>query len=212
MELLAQFIDIVLHLDRHLVALVQEYGLWVYAILFAIIFSETGFVVTPFLPGDSLLFVAGAVAASGAMDVNLLVFLLVVAAIAGNMVNYAVGRWLGKRFFTDQGSRWLNPRHLEKAHAFYEHHGGKAVIISRFLPIVRTYIPFVAGLGAMDPGRFTAFNVAGAVLWVASLAYAGFFFGNIPWIKGNLTLIIVGIIVVSLVPVVWAWVKSRKEG
>jgi membrane-associated protein len=212
LELVATFIDIVLHLDRHLVALVQEYGLWVYAILFAIIFAETGFVVTPFLPGDSLLFVAGAVAASGAMDVNLLAFLLVVAAIAGNMVNYAIGRWLGKRFFTDRGSRWLNPKHLDKAHAFYEHHGGKAVIISRFLPIVRTYIPFVAGLGAMDPGRFTLFNVAGAVLWVGSLAYAGFFFGNIPWIKGNLTLIIVGIIVVSLVPVVWAWIKSRREG
>jgi membrane-associated protein len=210
LELLAQFLDIVLHLDRHLVAMVQEYGVWVYAILFAIIFSETGFVVTPFLPGDSLLFVAGAVAASGAMDVHLLVVLLVLAAVAGNTVNYAIGRWLGKRFFTDRGSRWLNPRHLDKAHAFYEHHGGKAVIISRFLPIVRTYIPFVAGLGAMDPGRFTAFNVAGGVLWVASLAYAGYFFGNIPWIKGNLTLIIVGIIVVSLVPVVWAWVKSRK--
>ena len=212
MEFLATFLDIVLHLDRHLVELVREYGVWVYAILFAIIFSETGFVVTPFLPGDSLLFVAGAVAASGAMDVNLLVFLLVVAAVAGNSVNYAIGRWLGKRFFTDRGSRWLNPRHLEKAHAFYEEHGGKAVIISRFLPIVRTYIPFVAGLGAMEPGRYTAFNVAGGVLWVASLCYAGFFFGNIPWIKGNLTLIIVGIIVVSLVPVVWAWLKSRKAG
>jgi len=211
LELLATFIDIVLHLDRHLVALVQEYGVLVYAILFAIIFSETGFVVTPFLPGDSLLFVAGAIAASGAMDVNLLAFTLAVAAIAGNMVNYGIGRWLGKRFFTDRGSRWLNPKHLEKAHAFYEHHGGKAVIISRFLPIVRTYIPFVAGLGAMDPGRFTAFNVVGAVLWVASLTYAGFFFGNIPWIKGNLTLIIVGIIAVSLVPVVWAWLKSRRE-
>ena len=212
MELLAQFIDIVLHLDRHLVALVQEYGVWVYAILFAIIFSETGFVVTPFLPGDSLLFVAGAVAASGAMNVHLLVVLLIVAAVAGNSVNYAIGRWLGKRFFTDKGSRWLNPQHLEKAHAFYEHHGGKAVIISRFLPIVRTYIPFVAGLGAMEPGRYTAFNVAGGVLWVASLTYLGFFFGNIPWIKGNLTAIIVGIIAVSLVPVVWAWLKSRKEG
>ena len=210
MELLATFLDIVLHLDRHLVEMVREYGVWIYAILFAIIFSETGFVVTPFLPGDSLLFVAGAVAASGAMDVNLLVVLLILAAVAGNTVNYAVGRWLGKRFFTDQGSRWLNPRHLEKAHAFYEEHGGKAVIISRFLPIVRTYIPFVAGLGAMEPGRYTAFNVAGGVLWVASLCYAGFFFGNIPWIKGNLTLIIVGIIVVSLLPVVWAWLKSRK--
>jgi membrane-associated protein len=210
LELLAQFLDIVLHLDTHLVAMVQEYGVWVYAILFAIIFAETGFVVTPFLPGDSLLFVAGAVAASGAMNVHLLVALLVLAAVAGNTVNYAIGRWLGKRFFTNRGSRWLNPKHLDKAHAFYEHHGGKAVIISRFLPIVRTYIPFVAGLGAMDPGRFTAFNVAGGVLWVASLAYAGYFFGNIPWIKGNLTLIIIGIIVVSLVPVVWAWLKSRK--
>jgi len=206
LELLSQFLDIVLHLDTHLVALVQEHGVWVYAILFAIIFAETGFVVTPFLPGDSLLFVAGAVAASGAMNVHL----LVVAAITGNMVNYAIGRWLGKRFFIDKGSRWLNPKHLETAHAFYEKHGGKAVVISRFLPIVRTYIPFVAGLGAMEPARFTMFNVVGAVLWVGSLCYAGFFFGNIPWIKGNLTLIIVGIIVVSLVPVVWAWVKSRK--
>ena len=210
MELFATFLDIVLHLDRHLVALVQEYGVLVYAILFAIIFSETGFVVTPFLPGDSLLFVAGAIAATGAMDVNVLAIALVVAAIAGNMVNYAIGRWLGKRFFTDSGSRWLNPRHLDKAHAFYERHGGKAVVISRFLPIVRTYIPFVAGLGAMEPARFTMFNVAGGVLWVGSLVYAGFFFGNIPWIKGNLTLIIVGIIVVSLVPVGWAWLQSRK--
>ena len=207
MEILATFIDIVLHLDRHLVAMVQEYGVWIYAILFAIIFSETGFVVTPFLPGDSLLFVAGAVAASGAMDVNLLVVLLIVAAVAGNSVNYAIGRWLGKRFFTDKGSRWLNPKHLDKAHAFYGQHGGKAVIISRFLPIVRTYIPFVAGLGAMEPGRYTAFNVAGGALWVASLTYAGFFFGNIPWIKGNLTLIIVGIIAVSLVPVAVAWLR-----
>jgi len=209
-ELLAHFLDIVLHLDVHLISLVEEYGIWVYAILFAIIFAETGFVVTPFLPGDSLLFVAGAVAASGAMDVNMLAFTLVVAAIAGNMVNYAIGRWLGKRFFTNRGNRWLNPAHLEKAHAFYETHGGKAVVISRFLPIVRTYIPFVAGLGAMEPGRFTMFNVVGAVAWVCSLCYAGYFFGNIPWIKGNLTLIIVGIVVVSLIPVVLAWLKSRK--
>ena len=211
MELLAQFLDIVLHLDRHLVALVQEYGVWVYAILFAIIFSETGFVVTPFLPGDSLLFVAGAVAASGAMNVHLLVVLLIVAAIAGNTVNYAIGRWLGKRFFVDSKSRLLNPKHLEKAHAFYEHHGGKAVVISRFLPIVRTYIPFVAGLGAMETLRFTLFNIGGAVLWVASLCYAGYFFGNIPWIQRNLTAIIVGIIVVSMIPVVIAWYKGRGK-
>jgi membrane-associated protein len=209
MEFLGQFLDIVLHLDTHLVALVEAHGVWIYAILFAIIFSETGFVVTPFLPGDSLLFVAGAVAASGAMSVNLLVVLLIVAAVSGNMVNYAIGRWLGKRFFTDRGNRFLNPAHLDKAHAFYEKHGGKAVVISRFLPIVRTYIPFVAGLGAMEPGRFTLFNVAGAVLWVGSLTYAGFFFGNIPWIKGNLTLIIVGIVVVSLLPLVVAYVRSK---
>lgn len=209
MELAGAFLDIVLRLDHHLVLLVERHGVWVYAILFAVIFSETGFVVTPFLPGDSLLFVAGAVAASGAMDVHLLAVLLIVAAVLGNMVNYAVGRWLGRHFFTDRGSRWLNPAHLDKAHAFYELHGGKAVVISRFLPIVRTYIPFVAGMGAMRPARFTAFNVGGAVLWVASLCYAGYFFGNIPWIKGNLTLIIVGIIVVSLLPLVLAWLRSR---
>jgi membrane-associated protein len=208
-ELLAQFIDIVLHLDVHLVRMVAEYGVWIYAILFAIIFCETGLVVTPILPGDSLLFVAGAIAATGDLNVHLLVVLLVTAAILGNSVNYAIGRWLGKRFFTDRGSKLLNPAHLEKANAFYETHGGKAIVISRFLPIVRTYVPFVAGLGGMHAARYTAYNVAGGVLWVASLCYAGYFFGNIPWVKKNLTLIIVGIILVSVVPVAWAWLKSR---
>ena len=209
MELLAAFIDVVLHLDVHLATWVQEYGLWIYAILFAIIFCETGLVVTPILPGDSLLFVAGAIAAVGSLDVHVLVVTLVLAAFLGNTVNYAIGRWLGKRYFVDNKSRWLNPKHLEKAHAFYEEHGGKAIVISRFLPIVRTYIPFVAGLGAMDPGRFTAFNLAGGVLWVASLCYAGYFFGNIPWVRSNLTAIIVGIIVVSLLPLVIAYARSR---
>jgi len=209
LEFVAQFIDIVLHLDTHLVAMVERHGAWIYAILFAIIFSETGFVVTPILPGDSLLFVAGAVAATGSMNVHLIVVLLVAAAFLGNSINYAIGRWLGKRFFTDRKSRWLNPAHMEKAHAFYERHGGKAVVISRFLPIVRTYIPFVAGMGQMDPGRFTMFNAVGAVLWVASLTYAGFFFGNIPWIKGNLTAIILGIIALSLAPLVVAFVRSK---
>jgi len=211
MELLAWFIDLVLNLDKHLVAMVEQYGIWIYAILFAIIFSETGFVVTPFLPGDSLLFVAGAVAAGGGMNVHLLVALLIVAAVLGNSVNYAVGRWLGRHFFTNRGSRWLNPAHLEKAHAFYERHGGKAVVISRFLPIVRTYIPFVAGMAAMEPLRYTAFNVGGAVLWVGSLCYAGYFFGNIPWVRGNLTAIIVGIIVVSLLPLAFAFIRSRMS-
>ncbi len=209
MEFFAQLLDIVLRLDVHLVALVEQYGVWIYAILFAIIFCETGLVVTPFLPGDSLLFVAGAIAATGAMQVHLLVAVLIVAACAGDLTNYAIGRWLGVKFFTDRSSKLLNPRHLERAHAFYEQHGGKAVIIARFLPILRTYIPFVAGLAAMDTRKFAFFNVSGGILWVASLTYAGFFFGNIPWVKGNLTLIIVGIIVVSLLPLVWAFVRSK---
>jgi membrane-associated protein len=204
-------LDIVLHLDVHLLKLVQEYGIWVYAILFAIIFAETGFVVTPFLPGDSLLFVAGAVAAGGALNVHGVVVLLILAAVLGNTVNYAIGRWLGKTFFKEGRSRWLNPKHLERAHAFYEEHGGKAVVISRFLPIVRTYIPFVAGMAAMTPARYTAYNVGGAVAWVGSLAYAGYFFGNIPWIKQNLTWLILGIIVVSLLPLVIAFIRSKTK-
>ena len=205
-------LDIVLHLDTHLLKLVAEYGIWVYAILFAIIFSETGFVVTPFLPGDSLLFVAGAIAATGQMNVWILVALLTLAAILGNTVNYAIGRWLGKTYFREGGAKWLNRKHLDKAHEFYERHGGKAVVISRFLPIVRTYVPFVAGMAEMTPREYTMYNVAGAVLWVGSLTAAGFFFGNIPWVKGNLTAIIVGIVVVSLLPLVYAFVKSRMAG
>jgi membrane-associated protein len=210
MELLASFIDLVLHLDKHLVRAVAEYGVWIYAILFAIIFCETGLVVTPILPGDSLLFVAGAIAATGGMNVHFLVALLIAAAVLGNSVNYAIGRWLGKRFFTDRGAKLLNPAHLDKANAFYERHGGKAIVISRFLPIVRTYVPFVAGLGGMHPARYTAYNVGGGVLWVASLCYAGYFFGNIPWIRGNLTAIIVGIIVLSVLPLGIAWLRSRR--
>jgi membrane-associated protein len=177
--------------------------------LFAIIFSETGFVVTPFLPGDSLLFVAGAIAANGALNVHGVFVLLTLAAVLGNTTNYAIGRWLGKHFFTHRGSRWLNPAHLERANGFYEKHGGKAVVISRFLPIVRTYIPFIAGMAGMHARRYTAYNVAGAVLWVGSLTYAGYFFGNIAWIKGNLTAIIIGIVVVSLLPLGVAYLKNR---
>jgi len=203
-------IDVILHLDVHLLEWVQAYGVWIYAILFAIIFSETGFVVTPFLPGDSLLFVAGAIAAAGGgLDVHVLAIVLMAAAVLGNSVNYAIGRWLGKTFFRDQGSKWLNPAHLDKAHAFYERHGGKAVVISRFLPIVRTYVPFVAGMAAMSAKTYTAYNVAGGFLWVGLLLYAGYFFGNIPWIKGNLTAIILGIIIVSLLPLAFAYLKGR---
>lgn len=211
MELIASFIDLVLHLEVHLSELVRQHGPWIYAILFAIIFAETGLVVTPILPGDSLLFVAGTLAATGEMDVHLLVALLVVAAILGNSTNYAIGHWLGKTFFRDRGSRWLNPEYLERTHAFYEKHGGMAVVISRFVPIIRTYVPFVAGLGAMTPGRFTLYNVAGAVAWIASLTYAGYFFGNIPWVKQNLSLIILGILVVSVVPIAVGAIRARGK-
>jgi len=208
-ELFAGLLDIVLRLDVHLGALVHDYGAWVYAILFAVIFAETGLVVTPFLPGDSLLFVAGALAALGGLDVHILVAALTAAAILGNTTNYAIGRWLGRRFFDEGRSRWIRREHLDRTHAFYERHGGAAVVISRFLPIIRTYVPFVAGLAQMGPASFTAYNVGGAVLWVASLAYAGYFFGNLPWVRANLTLIILGIIALSLVPLVVAAWKAR---
>lgn len=202
MELLTTFIDIVLHLDKYLQVLVQDYGAWIYLILFVIIFCETGLVVTPFLPGDSLLFVAGALAAAGGMNVHLMVGLLIVAAILGDAVNYAVGRYFGPKIFHYEGSRILNPRHLEKTHAFYERHGGKTIIIARFIPIIRTYAPFVAGIANMPYPRFAMFNVVGAVVWVTSLSYAGYFFGNIPWVKSNLSLVIVTIIILSILPAI----------
>lgn len=211
MELLAFFWDLLVHLDRHLGELVAQFGPWVYAILFAIIFCETGLVVTPFLPGDSLLFVAGGLAALGGMNVHLVVVLLVAAAILGDAVNYAVGRYLGRHLFTDRASRFLNPKHLERAHAFYERHGGKAIVIARFVPIVRTYVPFVAGMAEMSYPRFAFYNVAGALLWVVSLCYAGYFFGNLPFVRQNLTLIIFGIIGVSILPIVWAAVRARLD-
>lgn len=202
-------IDVILHLDVHLLKWVGEYGAWIYAILFAVIFCETGLVVTPFLPGDSLLFVAGAIAAAGELNVHLLFALLAAAAFLGNSVNYAIGRWLAPHLFRNRRSRLLNPAHLESAHAFYERHGGKAVVISRFLPIIRTYVPFVAGMARMHPRGFLAYNALGAVLWAGGLVYAGYFFGNIPWIRGNLTAIIVGIVAVSVAPLAWAVLRSR---
>jgi membrane-associated protein len=212
MELLAQFIDIVLHLDKHLVVLVQQYGLWIYGILFFIVFAETGFVVTPFLPGDSLLFVAGALAAigEGGMDITTLIVVLLVAAILGNTVNYHIGRFLGPKVFHWENSRFFNRTALDKTHAFYEKHGGKTLVISRFLPLFRTFAPFVAGIGAMPWGRFTFFNLIGAAAWVLSLCLGGYWLGNLPWVKQNLSLLIVGIIVVSLLPVAVGWLKHRN--
>ena len=211
MEYLAAFIDIVLHLDTYLVVLVQQYGVWIYAILFAIIFSETGFVVTPFLPGDSLLFVAGAVAAVGGMNIVILLALLVVAAASGNMLNYHIGRYIGPRVFKWENSLFFNTAALQKTEAFYEKHGGKTLVISRFLPLFRTFAPFVAGVGKMDYLRFCFFNLIGAGLWVISLLLAGYFFGNLPWVKQNLSFVIVGIVVVSLLPAFVGWLRHRKE-
>jgi membrane-associated protein len=210
-ELLAQFIDIVLHLDKHLEALLAQYGVWLYAILFLIIFAETGLIVTPFLPGDSLLFVAGALAASNSanFDITVLMALLVTAAILGDGVNYRVGRWFGPKVFRWESSRFFNRAAFDKAHQFYETHGGKTIVIARFLPLVRTYVPFVAGVAEMTPSRFTLFNVVGAFVWVVSLCLAGYWFGNLPWIKSNLTLVILVIIALSLMPMVIAWVRHK---
>ncbi len=207
-----QFFDIVLHLDKHLAVLVQQYGLWIYGILFVIIFSETGFVVTPFLPGDSLLFVAGALAAigEGGMDILVLMGVLSLAAILGNTVNYHVGRYLGPKVFHWENSRFFNRDALVKTHAFYEKHGGKTLIISRFLPLFRTFAPFVAGIGAMSYARFTLFNLIGAIGWVVSLCLGGYWLGNLPWVKANLSLIIIGIIISSLIPIGIGYLKSKS--
>jgi len=212
MEFLTQFIEIVLHLDKHLAVLVQQYGLWIYGILFVIIFAETGFVVTPFLPGDSLLFVAGALAAlgEGGMDIFVLIGVLSAAAILGNMLNYQIGRFLGPKVFHWENSRLFNKNALIKTHAFYEKHGGKTLVMSRFLPLFRTFAPFVAGIGAMSYAKFTFFNLIGAISWVVSLCLAGYWLGNIPWVKQNLSLIIVGIIVSSLIPIGIGYLKSRE--
>jgi membrane-associated protein len=210
METLAALWDLVVHLDRHLAAFVAQHGTWVYALLFAIVFCETGLVVTPFLPGDSLLFVTGALAAAGGMDIAVVIAVLVSAALCGDNVNYWIGRWIGPRVFHYKESRWFNPKHLERARAFYERHGGKTIIIARFVPIVRTYVPFVAGVGAMPYLRFLSFSIVGALVWVISLCTLGYFFGNLPVVKNNLTLVIIGIVLVSISPGIVAWLRRRK--
>jgi membrane-associated protein len=204
------FIDLILHLDQHLRELVQAHGAWVYGILFLIVFLETGVVVTPFLPGDSLLFVAGTVAAAGDLNVHTLVILLIVAAVAGDSLNFSIGRYLGTRLFRHNDSMFFKRAHVDRAHAFFERHGGKAIIIARFIPIIRTYVPFVAGIGVMDYRRFLAFNVAGGVLWVTLLTYAGYFFGNLPVVKNNLTAVILGIIVISVIPAIVEYFRAKR--
>lgn len=202
-------IDIILHLDVYLDMLVRDYGVWIYAILFLVIFCETGLVVMPFLPGDSLLFIAGAVAAGGGMDPVLLGALLMLAAILGDSTNYVIGRTAGERLFSNPDSKIFRRDYLQKTHDFYERHGGKTVTMARFLPIFRTFAPFVAGVARMFYPRFFMFSVFGTILWVGGLVTLGYFFGNVPFIKSNLSLLVVGIIVLSLVPMIIGVIRSR---
>jgi len=208
---IAQLLDLFLHLDAHLYELVSAYGLWVYLILFLVVFAETGLVVTPFLPGDSLLFATGAIAATGALDPSAVVGLLLVAAVLGDATNYWIGHYLGPKVFTRQKSWFFNPAHLHRTHAFYEKHGGKTIIIARFVPIIRTFAPFVAGIGEMSYRRFFSFNVVGALLWVPGLVYAGYFFGNLPIVKQNFSLVILAIIGLSVLPMVVEFVRHWRE-
>ncbi|PYA29381.1 DedA family protein [Serratia marcescens] len=202
MDIIKFIIDFILHIDVHLAELVAQYGMWVYAILFLILFCETGLVVTPFLPGDSLLFVAGALAALPTNDLNVhtMVALMVVAAILGDAVNYTIGRLFGEKLFSNPNSKIFRRSYLDKTHQFYEKHGGKTIILARFVPIVRTFAPFVAGMGHMSYRHFAAYNVIGALVWVLLFTYAGYLFGDLPVVQENLKLLIVGIIIVSILP------------
>ncbi len=213
MDILAFILDFILHVDVHLATFVQNYGVWVYALLFLIIFVETGVVVMPFLPGDSLLFVVGALCGAGLMNLPLVVALLMVAAVLGNQCNYAIGRLLGPKVFQWESSRWFNKQAFNQAHAFYEKYGGVTIIAARFMPFVRTFAPFVAGVAQMTRRKFTFYDVTGAVLWVGGVTVAGYLFGNIPWIKANLDKIIWGAILIpGLLVVLGGWRAKRKAG
>jgi membrane-associated protein len=212
-ELLHRAVDVVLHLDRYLHGIIQDYGVWTYLILFLIVFCETGLVVTPFLPGDSLLFAVGTFAAAGALDLGLTLVLLLVAAIAGDALNYAIGARIGPAVFHRDDVRFLNRKHLARTHEFYERYGPMTIVIARFVPIVRTFAPFVAGVARMTYARFAVYNVTGAALWILGLVLAGYAFGNIPVVRRNFSLVVVVIIVLSIVPaVVEAWRQHRRAG
>jgi membrane-associated protein len=208
MQLIMSFIDLFLHLDKHLNVIIADYGVWTYLILFLIVFCETGLVVTPFLPGDSLLFAAGAFAGLGSLRPDLLFVLLAIAAILGDTVNYWIGNYIGPRAFSGN-IRFLKKEYLERTQAFYEKHGGKAIILARFVPIVRTFAPFVAGVGTMNYGRFIVYNVAGGIIWVAIFVFGGYFFGNLPAVQENFTLVILAIIAISVVPMIAEVLKDR---
>ena len=208
MEIIQTVIEFILHIDKHLSVIISDYGTWTYLILFGIVFMETGLVVTPFLPGDSLLFAAGAFAALGSLHITWLILLLIAAAIIGDSVNYQIGHYIGIRDFSGT-VRFLKPEYLERTRLFYEKHGGKAVVLARFVPIIRTFAPFVAGVGAMHYGRFLAFNIVGGITWVLLFTLTGYFFGNLPIVRDNFSLVIMAIILISLVPVVYEAVKAR---
>lgn len=210
MELIQTVIEFILHIDKHLSVIISDYGTWTYLILFFIVFFETGLVVTPFLPGDSLLFAAGAFAALGSLNIVWLILLLMAAAIIGDSVNYQIGHYIGNRAFSGT-VRFLKPEYLERTRLFYEKHGGKAVVLARFVPIIRTFAPFVAGVGTMHYGRFLAFNVIGGISWVLLFTLTGFFFGNLPIVRDNFSLVIMAIILISLLPVAYEAIKSRTN-
>jgi membrane-associated protein len=210
MDLLLFLVDFILHVDKHLAAFVQAYGPWVYALLFLIIFTETGVVVMPFLPGDSLLFVVGTLCGAGLMSLPLAMALLVVAAILGDQVNYSIGRHIGPRVWKWEHSRFFNKRAFEQAHNFYERYGGITIILARFMPFIRTFAPFVAGVAAMSRGKFTSYNVIGALIWVVGLTLAGYLFGNLPWVQANLSKIIWALIIIpGLIALYGGW-KARR--
>ena len=200
-----------LSLDESVAALAAQHGHWIYAILFLIIFAETGLVVFPFLPGDSILFIAGTVVATADLNVHLLVLVLIAAAILGDSVNYAVGHFVGPRVYDRPDSRWFRKAHLQRTQAFYDKYGGVTIIIGRFVPIIRTFAPFLAGVAGMSYRRFLAFNVVGAIAWITSLVYAGYLFGNIPWVKQNLSLIVIGTVIVSLLPAITTFIRERRS-
>lgn len=212
MELIGKLIDFILHLDRHLGSLIQNFGFWTYFVLFFVIFLETGFVVTPFLPGDSLLFAAGAFAAIGALNPFALLVILSAAAILGDTANYWIGHFIGPKVFQRENSRFFRREYLDRTHEFYEKYGAETIIIARFVPIIRTFAPFVAGIGRMSYGRFLSYNVIGGILWVALFVFGGYFFGNVPFIKKNFSLVIIAIILISLMPAVHEfWRQKRKK-
>jgi membrane-associated protein len=210
MDLIRTAVDFFLHLDKHLAEIIARYGVWTNLILFLVVFCETGLVVTPFLPGDSLLFAAGTFAALGSLDPGLLVLLLSIAAILGDTVNYWIGSYIGPRAFTGE-IRWLKKEYLERTHAFYEKHGGKTIILARFIPIIRTFAPFVAGVGAMTYSRFLLYNVVGGIVWVTLFVLAGYFFGNLPAVRQNFSYVILAIIALSVMPIVVEFLRARRR-